>query len=115
MLRIGIAACVLWLAVSNAAKAEPPAERGNYLVNTIMACGNCHTPRDGEGKLIADRALSGGLSFTTPAFDATAPNITPDAETGIGSWSDAEIKRALVEGMRPDHGHLSGVALAALM
>ena len=64
---------------------------------------------------IADKAFSGGLTFTTPAFIATAPNITPDRETGIGSWSDAEIKRALVEGMRPDHGHLAGVPLAAIM
>jgi mono/diheme cytochrome c family protein len=114
MFRIGIAG-VVWMAVSNAAMAESPAERGNYLVNTIMACGNCHTPRDGDGRPIADKALSGGSTFDTPAFIATAPNITPDAETGIGSWSDAEIRRALVEGVRPDHGHLSGVALAAIM
>ena len=81
-----------------------------------MACGNCHTPRDAEGKPIAERAFSGGgLTFATPAFVATAPNITPDTETGIGSWSDAEIKHALVEGMRPDHGHLAGVPLAAIM
>jgi hypothetical protein len=65
----------------------------NYLVNSIMACGNCHSPRDAEGKLIADRALSGGLAFNTPPFVATAPNITPDTDTGIGSWSDAEIRR----------------------
>src|SRR6266852_3174897 len=71
-----------WLGCTAELGAATPAERANYLVNTIMACGNCHTPRDGEGKLIADRALSGGLSFVTPAFDATAPNITPDAETG---------------------------------
>lgn len=115
MVRISIACCVVLLATSGA-MAESPAERGGYLVNTIMACGNCHSPRDAEGRMIAERALSGGgLTFTTPAFVATAPNITPDAETGIGSWSDAEIRRALVEGMRPDHGHLAGVALAAIM
>jgi mono/diheme cytochrome c family protein len=95
--------------------AQSPVGRGDYLVNTIMACGNCHSPRDAEGKTIADKAFSGGLTFTTPAFIATAPNITPDVETGIGSWSDAEIKRALVEGMRPDHGRLAGVPLAAIM
>jgi mono/diheme cytochrome c family protein len=95
--------------------AETPAQRGDYLVNTIMACGNCHSPRDASGKKIADKAFSGGLTFNTPAFVATAPNITPDAETGIGSWSDAEIKRALVEGLRPDHGHMAGVPLAAIM
>jgi mono/diheme cytochrome c family protein len=116
MLRIGVAACALFLAVCCDALAQSPAARGAYLVNTIMACGNCHTPRDAEGKPIAAKALSGGgLSFNTPAFIATAPNITPDPETGIGSWSDAEIKRALVAGMRPDHGHLAGAPLAAIM
>lgn len=115
MVRIGVAVCALLLAASCSALAQSPAERGAYLVNTIMACGNCHTPRDAEGKPVAEKALSGGTTFTTPAFVATAPNITPDVETGIGSWSDAELRRALIEGMRPDHGHLSGVPLAAIM
>jgi mono/diheme cytochrome c family protein len=114
MFRIGITGCLL-LAAIGGARAESPAARGNYLVNTIMACGNCHSPRGADGKIIAARALSGGLKFDTPPFNATAPNITPDRETGIGSWSDAEIKRALVEGMRPEHGHLAGAPLAAIM
>jgi mono/diheme cytochrome c family protein len=119
MFRGGIVCCVSLLAQfalgMHGAMAETPAKRGEYLVTTIMACGNCHTPRDADGKPIAERALSGGLTFRTPVFVATASNITPDRETGIGSWSDAEIKRALVEGMRPDHGRLAGVALAAIM
>jgi mono/diheme cytochrome c family protein len=98
-----------------AALAETPVARGSYLVNTIMACGNCHSPRDKEGAPIADRALSGGLTISTPAFIATAPNITPDRDTGIGDWTDADIKRALLEGVRPDHGRLPGVPLAAVM
>jgi mono/diheme cytochrome c family protein len=114
MFRIGITGAMLLAALSGA-RAESPPERGGYLVNTIMACGNCHSPRDTAGKTITEKALSGGLKFTTPAFIATAPNITPDVETGIGSWSDAEIRRALVEGMRPDHGRLAGVPLAAIM
>ena len=116
MFRAGIVGCVLLLvAASGARTAESPTARGAYLVDTIMACGNCHTPRDGDGKPIAERALSGGLTFNTPAFVTTAPNITPDKETGIGSWSGAEIKRALIEGSRPDHGRLAGVPLAAIM
>jgi mono/diheme cytochrome c family protein len=107
--------CVLLLGCSGSAPAASPAERGAYLVSTIMACGNCHTPRDADGKPIAEKAFSGGLTITSPAFTATAANITPDRETGIGSWTDAEIKRALLEGMRPDHGHLAGVPLAAVM
>ncbi|MBA2400913.1 MAG: c-type cytochrome [Bradyrhizobium sp.] len=119
MFRAGLVGCALLLAAASGAKAvekaESPAGRGAYLVNTIMACGSCHTPRDGDGKPIAGKALSGGFTFNTPAFVATASNITPDKETGIGSWSDAEIKRALVEGSRPNHGRLAGVQLAAIM
>ncbi len=80
-----------------------------------MACGNCHTPRDPQGKLIADKALSGGNTFTTPIFTATAANITPDIETGVGIWSNDEIKRALTQGLRPDHGRHAGAPLAAVM
>jgi mono/diheme cytochrome c family protein len=112
--RIGIACGLLLLAMQEAG-AQSQVERGGYLVNTIMACGNCHTPRDPDGKPIAERALSGGLTFATPAFTATASNITPDVETGIGSWSDAEIRHALMQGTRPDHGRLAGVPLAAIM
>jgi mono/diheme cytochrome c family protein len=115
MFRAGIVSCALLLAAGSGAGAQSPTERGAYLVNTIMACGNCHTPRDADGKPVAERALSGGLTFNTPAFTATAPNITPDRETGIGNWNDAEIKRALIEGSRPDHGRLAGVTLAAIM
>ncbi len=115
MFRIAIACCVVLSVAAHGAKAETLAARGDYLVNTIMACGNCHSPRDAEGRMIPDKAFSGGLTFATPAFVATAPNITPDAETGIGRWSDAEIRRALIDGVRPDHGHLAGVPLAAIM
>jgi len=100
---------------AQAACAATSVERGSYLVNTIMACGNCHAPRDANGAFVSGKAFSGGLTITTPAFAATAPNITQDRDTGIGDWSDAEIKRALIEGVRPDHGHLGGVMLAAVM
>jgi mono/diheme cytochrome c family protein len=110
MLRFATAAVVASLLVSTGALAETPAERGSYLVNTIMACGNCHTPKDANGLPIADKNLSGGLTFDTPAFLATASNITQDKETGIGAWSDADIKRLITEGVRPN-----GVPVAAVM
>ncbi len=97
------------------AMAQTPLERGNYLVNSIMACGNCHTPKDASGQPIGAEEFSGGLSITTPAFSAVAANITPDRETGIGDWSDDEIKRALIDGSRPNHGRLAGTPLAAVM
>lgn len=115
MRRIIVVFALFLLVREHTANAESVVERGSYLVNTILACGNCHTPRDAGGASISDRALSGGLTITTPAFVATAPNITPDHDTGIGDWSEAEIRRALVEGIRPDHGRLPGVPLATVM
>jgi mono/diheme cytochrome c family protein len=113
-----LAATVVLLAVGavgSAAQAQTPVERGRYLVDSILACGNCHTPRSSAGVLVKDKPLAGGLSFTTPAFNATSSNITPDRDTGIGSWTDAEIKRALIVGVRPNHGRLANTPLAAVM
>jgi mono/diheme cytochrome c family protein len=48
------------------------------------------------------KALSGGLTFDEPPFKVTAANITPDPETGIGKWTDAQIKTLMRKGVRPD-------------
>ena len=114
MLRL-VLLCLFLSGSFGAATADSAIERGDYLVNTILACGNCHSPRDANGELVKDKALSGGRVFSTPAFVVTTSNITPDVETGIGSWTDAEIKRALIEGTRPDHHRLGGTPLAAIM
>lgn len=113
--RIRFAALALASAVACAATAETPVERGAYLVNSILACGNCHSPRTPDGQPVAGREFSGGVFIRTPAFEAAASNITPDRETGIGSWSDADLRRALVEGVRPGHGRLANVPLAPVM
>lgn len=65
-------------------------ERGVYLSQNILACTACHGPN-----------LAGGI----PPFFAA--NITPDKETGIGSWSKAQIVKALREGIRPEGRRLS--------
>ena len=95
-------ALALILAAAAPARAETPLERGAYLVRGIMACGNCHTPKDAEGKPIAEREMAGGFVIEAPVFRAVVPNITPDKETGIGAWSDQEIMVALRDGRRPD-------------
>jgi mono/diheme cytochrome c family protein len=115
MLRSILAMCSAIAFSIGSASAETPLERGRYLVNSIMACGNCHTPKNAVGEPIADKELAGGLSFSPPPFTATASNITPDPDTGIGKWTDAEIKRAITDGVRPSHGRLPGVPLAAVM
>lgn len=76
-------------------------ERGRYLVEGPMGCGNCHSPK-GPG---AADDLSGALVEDNPAFTAIAGNITPASH--IAGWSDAELARAIREGLRPD-GSLIG-------
>lgn len=76
--------------------------RGRYLVEGIAACGNCHSARDEKGAPVPGKGLSGGMVFDAPVFKAIAPNITPDAETGIGKWTDAQLGKAIREGIRPD-------------
>lgn len=85
-----------------AARAETAVERGAYLVTTIGACGNCHSPRDASGRIVPGTELSGGFSFDDAVGHVVGPNITPDRETGIGAWTDSQIITALREGRRPD-------------
>jgi mono/diheme cytochrome c family protein len=75
--------------------------RGTYLMDSIVACGNCHVQRD-KGKPLPDKGLSGGMVFDEPPFKAYASNITPDPETGIGKWTDEQLGRAIREGIRPN-------------
>ncbi len=86
------------LSGAQAASAETPLERGAYLVRHVAACGNCHSPLGPDGP-VAGQELSGRFVIKVPEFEAWAPNITPAA---IGGWSDAELARAIREGIRPD-------------
>jgi len=76
--------------------------RGAYLVNGPVACGNCHDPRGPDMMPIKGKEFSGGFPFIDPAMHAYSANITPDKETGIGSWTDAEIITAIREGANKD-------------
>ena len=87
-----------------AAQAQPAGsvERGKYLMEGVVACGNCHFQRGPKGEPLFDKGLSGGMVFDEAPFRAVAPNITPDPETGIGKWTDAQLAKAIREGIRPD-------------
>jgi mono/diheme cytochrome c family protein len=98
-LMLGLVAVAM---VTSSAMAQSAVERGGYLVNTIMTCANCHSPK-GPPPAVAGKDYSGGLRFDEPPFDVTAPNITPDKDTGIGNWTDAQIKTLLLTGKNP-HG-----------
>jgi len=75
--------------------------RGTYLMDSIVACGNCHVQRE-KGRPLPDKGLSGGMVFDEQPFRAYASNITPDPQTGIGKWTDAQLAKAIREGIRPD-------------
>ena len=83
------------------AAAQTPLERGTYLMRGIVACGNCHTQNTPQGPM-PGMELAGGTKFEEGFGIAYASNITPDPETGIGKWTDAQIITAIREGKRPD-------------
>jgi mono/diheme cytochrome c family protein len=95
-------------------KIEPTPDRlarGAYLVNSVMFCGACHTPRVGDTWLGGERAdayLAGGSLFDDPdhGFRVAVPNITPDRETGIGAWTDDQLMRAIRDGIHRDEDRL---------
>jgi mono/diheme cytochrome c family protein len=68
--------------------------RGKYLA-TAADCVSCHTAPGGK-------PFAGGLAFTLPFGTLYTPNITPDPETGIGAWNDAEFLRAVHRGIGRD-------------
>ena len=97
----GIAAVIL----GASANAQTPIQRGDYLVNGILTCGNCHTPKGPGGVEARDKLHAGGvIEWDTPTFKVKGSNITPDPDTGIGKWTDAQIKVAIQDGKHPD-GH----------
>lgn len=60
---------------------------GEYLVNAA-SCYDCHTPME-KGRYIEELAFSGGLEFKKSNGNSIySSNITPDKETGIGTWDE---------------------------
>ncbi len=84
ILGLALAAALIGTTHAQAAGNAALVKRGDYLVNTIMTCGNCHTPKGPKGD-IPGKHFSGGLSWDEPPFKVTAPNITQDKDTGIGN------------------------------
>jgi mono/diheme cytochrome c family protein len=87
------------------AKSDDAISRGAYLVRGPGHCGECHSPRNVIGGIDSSRAYAGGPA---PEGDGTIPNITPDEETGIGSWSEDEIVEAFQTGTKPNFDDFSG-------
>lgn len=101
-LTLSLPLLIIAISTSCAQEQDQLLARGTYLMEGILACGNCHTPKSADAVPIADMRFAGAFIIEEPGVKAYAPNITMDDETGIGTWSDAEIIRGIRDGIRPD-------------
>jgi mono/diheme cytochrome c family protein len=82
---------------------------GAYLA-TFSHCVLCHTPPATDGPFDMSRAFAGGRElpdFGKPGAIVLSRKITSDPEHGIGKWTDAQIRRVIVLGVRPDGTRLA--------
>jgi mono/diheme cytochrome c family protein len=77
-------------------------DRGRRIFEATGGC-TCHTNFPSEGEDAPP--LAGGRALETPFGVYYSTNITPDRETGIGGWSDADFVRAMREGLSPSGDH----------
>jgi mono/diheme cytochrome c family protein len=75
-------------------------KRGEYLARAGL-CIDCHTDYKKKGV-----ELAGGAPIQTPFGIIYSTNITPDRETGIGEWTDADFLRAMHQGIGREGEHL---------
>lgn len=90
---------------SNEDSVKKVLDRGAYLANHVAGCLDCHSKRDFtkfSGPVVHGTEGGGGMvfdqKFGLPGV-LYGKNITPDTATGIGSWTDAELLRALTQGI----------------
>ena len=101
-----------WLATFAAVETPPKSAatsgvaRGEYLTRAVSHCGECHTPRTMTMAVDNTRFLAGNAKGKGPEGSAV-PNITPDRETGLASWTEEQITDYLETGNKPD-GDVSG-------
>jgi mono/diheme cytochrome c family protein len=69
--------------------------RGEYLMESVMGCTQaCHSPEGRPFVGVVENIDEGPIAVVF-----AVPNLTPDRETGLGNWTDAEIARAIREGV----------------
>lgn len=105
---LAVAAVAFWwltrsqpLAASSIPAHTPDLANGERLYHA-GSCFACHRPQAGAAK---PSLPSGGTPFKTPVGTFYPQNITPDAETGIGRWSEADFVNAMARGLAPDGRH----------
>ena len=91
---------------STSSAVSPDVRRGEYLARA-GDCVACHTVRGGQ-------AYAGGLELATPFGSLITPNITPDRETGLGSWTEEQITDYLGTGNKPDGDVAGGLMMEVI-
>jgi mono/diheme cytochrome c family protein len=108
MLIVLIAAGGLWLTRAQRdgeaalAGLTPDLAHGEWVFNAA-GCASCHMEEGASGE--AQHVLKGGQHFASPFGTFTAPNISSDAEAGIGNWSALDLWNALHNGTSPEGRH----------
>jgi mono/diheme cytochrome c family protein len=98
---ISVLSAFVTIAPAGAASDKPNSDviaRGEYLAD-LGDCGSCHTAHDGP-------KFAGGRYMPTPFGPISTPNITPDKETGIGTWTDDQFYQVLHAGIGKNGQHL---------
>lgn len=76
-----------------------PVGRGKYLVDT-HGCASCHSPVHPDGRVIEGLKLAGGMKFDIYPFGVyVTHNLTSDKESGLGNYTDDQIRRAITRGI----------------
>src|SRR5215510_7721468 len=88
-------------------------ERGKYLTEHVAICGDCHTPRSSIGVPNRSMYMAGAGKDIGPLGELV-PNITPDKETGIGTWKREEIADLVLTGTKPDLDYVRGLMYDAI-
>jgi mono/diheme cytochrome c family protein len=91
--------------------------RGRYLVDHVIACSDCHTPRLLTGAPDMSKYLAGNPGFITLPTGDRLPsrNLTPDKATGLGNYTDSQIKSMFIDGLAPGGADGGARALNSVM
>ena len=89
-------------AAQDADSRQHPVRRGKYLADSL-GCALCHSPLDENKRMIPGMKWAGGLRIRLEPFgDYPTGNITSDKDTGIGNWTDEEIRAVMTRGTLRD-------------
>jgi mono/diheme cytochrome c family protein len=90
-----------------APNANDPVSRGHYIAMAAH-CRNCHQGSKGPDRPDEDRPWVGGFDLIGPWGTAVTANLTSDKETGLGRYTDEQLKKILTTGVRPDGTSVNG-------